>query len=86
MEGHVLVHDPAEDDQEGSHKEGDLQTASDGDTDGQVHLVLACDYNGSNVLGSVTDDGDKDKTDKSPTHTGRLDDGLDASDEVLCAS
>ena len=85
VERHVAVHDPAEDDEEGGDEEGDLQAAADGDADGEVHLVLVRDNDGGNVLGGVADDGDEDEADEGLADVGRLNDRVDAVDEVLGA-
>lgn len=50
MQSHVDIHDLAQDNQERGDEEGDLQAAADGTTDGQVHLVLADDHDGRDVL------------------------------------
>lgn len=60
VESHGLVHDPAEDDEEGSDEESDLHGRSDGDVDSEVHLALVCDNDSGDVLGGVSDDWNQD--------------------------
>ena len=77
VESHILAHDPAQDDDDGGDEDGDLDGGANGDTDGQIDLVLHGDGDGSNVLCSVTDDGQDDKTDECLTDARRFDHGLD---------
>lgn len=56
VESHVAVDDPTEDDEEGSDKDCDLQTASHGDSDGQIHLALVRDNDCGDVLSSISND------------------------------
>ena len=85
MQRHVTSHDPAEHDQERRDEEGDLQTAADGNTDREVHLVLVRDHNRRHVFGGVADDRDEDQADERLADVRGLDDRVYAVDEVLGA-
>ena len=85
VQRHGLADDPAEDDEEGRHEQGDLQAAAEGDADGEVHLALARDDDGRNVLGRVADHRDQDQADKGLADVRRLDQGVDAVDQELGA-
>lgn len=85
VEGHGLVHDPAEDNEERSDKEGDLHRGSNGHVDSEVHLALVSDHDGCDVFGGVSDNGDEDQADKSLANVCRFDNRVDAVHEVLGA-
>jgi hypothetical protein len=52
---HRLVETPGDEDQERDNEQGDLDTGSDGYTDGEIELVFDADSDGCNVLGGVSD-------------------------------
>ncbi|KAH6607600.1 hypothetical protein Trco_003913 [Trichoderma cornu-damae] len=81
----VVAHAPADDDQQGDEKQGDLHAGSDGDANGKVHLVLDGDGDGGGVLGGVADNGEQDEADKLLGQGAVLGDGVDGSDHVLGA-
>ena len=85
VQSHGLAHDPAKNDKEGCNEERDLHRAANCDVNGQIHLALVCDDDGCDVLGGVSDDGDQDQTDECLADVCRLDDGVDAVDEVFGA-
>jgi len=85
VERHVHVDTPAEENNDWSHEEGDLNTAPEGDSNGQVHLVLAGDGDGSDVLGSVTHDGKDNQTNEGLANTGVADEIINAVDEKIGA-
>jgi len=85
VESHGLSHDPAEDDEEGSDEERNLQGRSDGDVDSEVHLALVCDDDGGDMLGSISDNRDQDQTDKCFADVCGFDNGVDAVDKKFGA-
>jgi hypothetical protein len=50
-QGHGLTHGPSDEDQQRKDSESDLDSRPDGDTEGQVELVLDGDRDGTDVLG-----------------------------------
>jgi hypothetical protein len=86
MQSHVPVHDPAQHDQERGDKERDLQTAANGDTDGEIHFVLVRDHDSRNVFCGVAHDWDEDETNERFANVRRLDDGVDAVNQVFGAN
>jgi hypothetical protein len=50
-QGHGLTHGPSDEDQQRKDSESDLDGRSDGDTEGQVELVLNGDRDRTDVLG-----------------------------------
>lgn len=85
VQAHVRVKDPAEEDDDGGDEEGDLDARADGDADGQVHFVLACDGHGCDVLGCVADDGEDDETDEGLADGRVVDHFRDGVDEEFSA-
>jgi len=59
VQGHLDVHHPAQNDQEGSDEEGDLQAAANRDTDRKVHLILVSNHDGRDMLRGVADNRDQ---------------------------
>lgn len=86
VQRHGLVHDPAEDNEEGSHEKGDLHRAADGHVDSEIHLALVCDDDGCDVLGGVSNDGDQNETDECLADVRRLDNRVDAVNKELGAN
>lgn len=83
VQRHVLSDDPTENDHEGSDEESDLHRASNGNSDGQIHLVLPSNDNSRDVLSGVANDGNEDETDESLADTSLGDNGVDAVNQVL---
>lgn len=67
VQTHALIHAPTQDDNNRGDEQGNLNTRSDGNTNGKIHLVLRGDSDGSNVLGGVTDDGQDNETNEGLT-------------------
>lgn len=82
-EGHGLANNPAKNDKEGSQEKGNLERRANGDANGKIHLVLHGNDNGSDVLSGVTDNGDKDETNKSLGDTSGLNNVVNGVDEVV---
>ncbi|CRK20266.1 hypothetical protein BN1723_012084, partial [Verticillium longisporum] len=86
VEGHGLVENsPAEDDEEGGDEKSDLNAGSDGDAHSQIHLVANGDHNSRDVLSSVSDDGDENKTDEVLADMRLLHNIVNAAHEVVGA-
>jgi hypothetical protein len=86
VQRHGLVHDPTEDDEEGSYEEGDLHGAADGDVDSQIHLSFVSDNDGRDVFGSVADDGYENETDECLADMCGFNNRVDAVDKELGAN
>jgi hypothetical protein len=85
MKRHGSIHDPGDDDQERSHKEGNLNAGSNRYAHSQVHLVANSHHHGGDVLCSITDDWNQNQTDEGPADTGALHNSVDASNKVIGA-
>ena len=86
VQGHLDTHDPAQDDQEGSDEKGDLQAATDRNTDRKIHLILVSHHDGSDMLCGVADDRDQHQTYERLAHAGLLHDTVNAADQVIGAN
>lgn len=59
VQRHLDTHDPAENNQEGSDKQRNLQAATNSNTDRKIHLILVRNDNGSNMFGGITHNRDQ---------------------------
>lgn len=82
---HGLSDDPPNDDQEWSNEEGDLNAGANGDTHSQIHLVPYSHNNCSDVLGRISNDWDKDKTNEGLADTSTLHNIINTSNEIIGA-
>lgn len=85
MERHRLPDDPANNDEERGNQKGDLNAGADCDAHGQVHLVTNGNHHGRDMLRRVSNNRDQDKTNEGLADAGRLDEGVDAANEVVGA-
>lgn len=83
VQGHWLVHDPAQDDEEWSDEDRNLKRASDRDTDSQIHFALVSDHTGRDVFCCVSDNWKKNETNESLGDMGGFDNGVNAIHEVF---
>lgn len=65
VESHGLTHGPAEKNKEGGDEKSNLERGSNGDTNCKVHLILVCHDTRGNVFCCVSDNGQKNQTNKS---------------------
>lgn len=85
VESHILTNDPANNDEERSHEEGDLNAGADGDAHGKVHLVAEGNNNSGNVLSCIAHNRNKNKSDEGFTDMCCLDNILDTTNKIFSA-
>ena len=83
---HVAINNPPNNDQEWGNSQRNLNTRANSHTHGEVHLITHRHDNSGNVLSSVTNNGDKNQTNKRLANLCALDNVVDAADEVVCAN
>lgn len=81
----LLIHAPADDDEERNEEQSNLHAGTNGDANGEVHLILDGDGDGGGVLGGVADDGQQDQADKLLAQSRRLSETVDGVDHELGA-
>lgn len=86
MKGHIAAHDPATNDEERSNQESNLNAGTNSNTHGQIHLIPQSDNNSSDMLSSITDDGNQNQTNESLADTGAVDKVIDAVNQVFGAN
>jgi hypothetical protein len=86
VQGHVLSDDPANNDEERSHEQSDLDAGTNGDTHGKIHLVADCNHNSSSVLGYISNNRDKNQTNESLADLSTLGNVVDTTDEEFGAN
>lgn len=85
-ERHVSVNNPTHNDQKRRNAQRNLNTGANSHTHGEVHLITHRHDNSSNVLSSITDNGDENQTNEGLANVHALDNVVDAADEVICAN
>jgi hypothetical protein len=83
VESHGHIDDPADDDEEGSHEESNLNAGANRDAHGQIHLVAESNNNSGYMLGCIADNGDENKADKGLADMSAFHDGIDAADKIF---
>jgi hypothetical protein len=77
--------DPANDDHERQNEQRNLQTGADSNTNGEIHLVLDGDCDGSGVLCGVSDNREQDETDELLRDLAVCGDRIDGANHEFCA-
>jgi hypothetical protein len=85
IQTHIPVETPPQQHDQRRNENSNLNTASQGDTDGQIHLILRCHRHSGDVLSRITDDGQDDEADEGLADAGLLDEIIDAVDEEFGA-
>lgn len=83
MERHVTSNNPPDNNEEWSDAQRNLDARANCYTHSQVHLVAKSDDYSSNVLRSVSNNGDQDQTDECFADICAFDNVVDASDQVI---
>lgn len=82
---HGLTNDPSDNNKERSDTEGNLNTRSNGNSHGKVHLVTNRNHDSRNVLSRVSDNGNQDKTNEGLADVALFNNVINTANQVVCA-
>lgn len=83
VERHRDIHEPAKNDQERRDEERNLQTASNCDANGEVHLIFPRDNDSRHMFRGVSNDWDENETNERFAHSSFLYNAVDASNQIV---
>lgn len=85
-ESHGLPNDPANNDEEGSDTESNLNARSNSNTHGQIHLVPNGDNDSSDMFSGISNNRNQDETNESLANVALFDDVINAANKVFGTS